>query len=189
MRQSIILAALSAVAAVVAQSQNFTIDKSQVESGTKIDWCNAQFNSCGELCGGTPKANDCSSTTLDYTCTCQNGTAPGLDYYAGTLPSFICQEAYRQCIKNNPTDVKAQSNCKTTIQDNCGTLDPSKAQVGSGSSQSTTTSAPASTGTSGAGASNTPATTSSRAAAPTNVAYIANGLAAVAAGVFAAALL
>ncbi|KAK3984825.1 hypothetical protein QBC44DRAFT_374755 [Cladorrhinum sp. PSN332] len=188
MRHSILLAALSAVTAVVAQNQNFTIDESKVTTGTKIDWCSAQFNSCGDLCGGSPKANACESSTLDYTCTCQNGTAPGLDYYSGTLPSFICNEAYRQCIENNPTDVKAQANCKTTIQDNCGTLDPSKAQVGSGSSQSTS-SAPSSTGTGGAVASNTPATTSSRAAAPTNAAFVANGVAAVAAGVFAAALL
>ncbi|KAK4229077.1 hypothetical protein QBC38DRAFT_129134 [Podospora fimiseda] len=184
MRQTILLAALTAATAVVAQNQNFTIEESKVPAGTKIDWCNAQFNSCGELCGGTPKANSCESSTLDYTCTCQNGTAPGLDYYSGTLPSFICNEAYSQCIAANPTDVREQANCKTTIQDNCGTLDPSKAQVGGGSSQSSSSATP--TPTTGA-SSGSPSASPSKAAAPAN--FVANGVGAVAAGVFAAALL
>ncbi|KAK4464176.1 hypothetical protein QBC42DRAFT_52782 [Cladorrhinum samala] len=191
MRHSILLATLSAVTGVVAQSQNFTINPALVPDGTKVDWCSAQFNTCGDLCGGTPTANDCSSSTLSFTCTCRNGTAPGLEYYTGTLPTFICQESYRQCIESNVGDKNAQSKCKTTIQDHCGTLDPSKAEVDSGSSQSTSSSssasAPAPTGSSGPADTNSPSSTSSEGAAPT--AFIANGVAAVAAGVFAAALL
>ncbi|KAK0729116.1 hypothetical protein B0T21DRAFT_403067 [Apiosordaria backusii] len=189
MRQSILFAALSAVTAVVAQNQNFTIDISKVEPAQKSQWCNAQFNSCGRLCFGSVQKNDCESADLSYECICSNGTAPGLDYYAQTLPSFICLEAFSQCTQANAggsaTELKK---CETTYKDNCGTLDPSKAQASGGSSDDeTTTTAPS--GTQGAAATNAPSTSTSQAAAPTNFAHLGNGVAAVAAGVFAAALL
>jgi len=84
-------------------------------------------------------------------------------------------------------DARTQDECKTDIQDNCGQLDPADGQqkndpepTGSASSSS----APSATPTAPA------SSTSTGAAAPTNMAaVIGNGVAAVAAGVLAAALL
>ncbi|KAK4174225.1 hypothetical protein QBC36DRAFT_44915 [Triangularia setosa] len=190
MRQSILFAALSAVTAVVAQNQNFTIDINKVEPAQKSRWCNAQFNSCGRLCFGSVQENDCKSADLSYDCICSNGTAPGLDYYAQTLPSFICEEAFKQCTDTRQGGSASElKKCTTEIRDNCGTLDPNDATAGDNSDdeEDTTTAAPS--GTQGAAATNSPSTSTSQAAAPTNFAQIGNGMAAVAAGVFAAALL
>lgn len=185
MLQNILLVALSAATVVVAQNQNFTINPGTVSPSTRVSWCNSQFNTCGILCGGVATANSCQSETLTYTCTCSNGTAPGLDYYTQTLPSLICQEAFGQCNNANAGDAQAQSRCKKDIQANCGTLDPAKANL---SPPESSTSSSASTTATNAAASNSPSSSSSKAAAPTNAAYLTNGVAAVAAGVFAALL-
>ncbi|KAK0667175.1 hypothetical protein QBC41DRAFT_357561 [Cercophora samala] len=189
MRQSILFAALSAVTAVVAQKQNFTIDISKVEPATRSGWCVTQFTTCGQLCFGSVQKNDCEPTDLSYECTCSNGTAPGLDYYTQTLPTFICHEAFSQCTSErqggSATELKK---CTTDIKDQCGTLDPSKATNGGSSDdeddEDDNTTSPS--GTQGAAETNAPTSSTSLAAAPTN---FGNGIAAVAAGVFAAALL
>ncbi|KAK4205264.1 hypothetical protein QBC40DRAFT_344795 [Triangularia verruculosa] len=190
MRQSILFAALSAVAAVVAQNQNFTIDISKVSPSTKSAWCNAQFNSCGALCFGSLKKNDCQASDLTYECVCSNGTAPGLDYYLQTIPTFICNEAFSQCTQERQGGSAAElKKCTTDIRDNCGTLDTAdaKPEGSDDSDDKATTTGPS--GTQGAAETNAPSTSTSQAAAPTNFAQIGNGVAAVAAGVFAAALL
>ncbi|KAL2017706.1 hypothetical protein VTK56DRAFT_1731 [Thermocarpiscus australiensis] len=189
MRKNILLAALSALTFVTAQNQNFTINPGAVDPSTRSDWCNAEYNTCKLLCGGDPTANECDTDTLDYKCTCSNGTAPGLDYYTQTMPTFICEQAYADCIAANTGNARGQDNCTKTIKDHCGTLDPNKAQVGGGSSE-TTTSSPSTTATHAAsGASHAPSSaTSTAAAAPTNAAHIGNGVALVAAGLFAALL-
>ncbi|KAK4128859.1 hypothetical protein N657DRAFT_608662 [Parathielavia appendiculata] len=191
MRHSTLFAALSALA--VAAAQNFTIDPNTVEPVLKSQWCGAEYNSCKELCGGNPTKNECDVNTLSYNCTCSNGTAPGLQYYIQTIPTFICEKAYTDCIAANINSAKAQDDCKTNIKNKCGTLDPAKAEVNTGSSSSSSSAAPSSTSapsqTSAGGQSAAPSSSSSRAAAAaTNIAYIGNGVAAVAAGVFAALL-
>ncbi|KAK4673222.1 hypothetical protein QC763_109910 [Podospora pseudopauciseta] len=190
MRQSILLAALSAVTVVVSQNQNFTIDITKVEASTRSGWCTAQFNSCGLLCFGSLQKNDCEPSDLTYECLCSNGTTPGLDYYANTLPTFICEEAFSQCTAERQGGSASElRKCTTDIRDHCGTLDPNDATPsGSGSNdededEASTTSP---TNTQGAAQTNPPGTSTSQAAAPTN---FGNGIAAVAAGVFAAALL
>jgi hypothetical protein len=108
-----------------------------------------------------------------------------------TSSQFVCDQAYSDCIAANTASSKAQDECKTTIKDKCGTLDPSKAQINTGSGATASSAAPSSTGApSATGANqNAPSSSSSRgAAAATNVAYIGNGVAVVAAGVFAALL-
>ncbi|KAK1829846.1 hypothetical protein QBC39DRAFT_121580 [Podospora conica] len=192
MRQSSIFVALSAVTVAVAQNQNFTIDVTAVDASKRSQWCNAQFNSCGILCGQAFEDNECNPVDLKYTCTCNNGTAPGLDYYKETMPFFICQTAYAECNEKATGDSIGQHKCKTDIQGKCGTLDPSKADIKAPGSEepSTTAATPSATGGSQAGAGdNAPAPTSSSAAGPTMIAQIGNGLAVMAAGVFAAALL
>jgi len=129
---------------------------------------------------------------LSYHCTCQNGTAPGLQYYTQTIYSFVCQQAFNDCNLQNVGNKTGQDACVTNIQDNCGTLDPTKFVPTTSSSSTATTSSPTATGApsssptaSGTGAA--ASSSSSHAAAPT-AAYLGNGAAVVAAGIFAALL-
>ncbi|KAL2261050.1 hypothetical protein VTK26DRAFT_4770 [Humicola hyalothermophila] len=194
MRQDILLAALSALTVVAAQSQsqNFTINPGSVDPGLKAQWCNAQYDSCNTLCGSTPNENDCRTETLEYNCTCANGTAPGLEYYTQTMPTFICNQAYSDCIEANVGSSRGQDECKKNIKSRCGTLDPNKASTGGGGSSQTTSSAGQSSTqgpTNTQDAQNAPSTsTSSGIAAATTAALIGKGVAVAAAGVFAALL-
>ncbi|KAK4111869.1 hypothetical protein N656DRAFT_780004 [Canariomyces notabilis] len=194
MRSIVLAVATALTTAVVAQNNGtYNVNPSTVDPGLRVEWCRAQFSTCGTLCAGSPSANDCNSNTLTYTCTCaSNNSEPGLIYYTQTLPTFLCDRAYSDCVAANTSSARAQEQCKTDIKDHCGTLDPNKAQIDSGSSASeSTTSAPASssaTGSPTAASGGAASTSSSRAGGPTNAAYIGNGVAVVAAGLFAALL-
>ncbi|KAK1755318.1 hypothetical protein QBC47DRAFT_214146 [Echria macrotheca] len=197
---TIFAAALSALSLASAQNQNFTIDSNKIDPTTRTQWCNAQFNTCGILCANNAKENTCTpvwdrdvllldmslrglQSNLSYDCACQNGSAPGLDYYTQTMPTFICEEAFSECIAKSVGDSIGQDKCKKDIKAKCGTLDPSKADVSSGSSSS---SAAAPSGTAATTTGAAPASTSSHSAgAPTHAVH---GVA-VAAGILAAALL
>jgi hypothetical protein len=110
-------------------------------------------------------------TSLNYTCTCSNGTAPGLIYYKQTLPTFICQEIYDECIAAGANNAAAQKTCENNRMANCGTLDPTTytAPVSSSSSSASATPTPTSDG----GASQTAVTTSSSKAAAATMAVVA----------------
>ena len=107
----------------------------------------------------------------------------------------MCLQAYSNCITEHADDAKGQDECKTDIFDECGTQDPNDAvKSTSSSSAAATTTAAKPTETKDAAAETTAAAASSTSAsssfaAPTNAAaFLGNGVAAVAAGVFAAAL-
>ncbi|TPX16573.1 uncharacterized protein E0L32_003867 [Thyridium curvatum] len=186
MRSNMMLAALSALTLVAAQNQTFTIDPNRVDLSTRASWCQGENAVCNILCGNNPKRNDCDPNTLNYLCTCQNGTAPGLDYYRQSMPFFICNEAFKECNDANVGNAQGQKNCTTSIADKCGTLDPAKVVVSSSSSSSATP-APTQTQaqTSSGGSSSAASTSSSKAAAPTNFQQYGNGAAAVAMGLVA----
>ncbi|KAK1782730.1 hypothetical protein QBC45DRAFT_288012, partial [Copromyces sp. CBS 386.78] len=197
MRQNIIFVALSALtAAVAAQSSNsnLTVPVESVDVNTRNQWCVAQYNTCKILCNKAVKTNDCQADTLKYECTCQSGDTPDLENYTQTVPTFMCQEAYSACINAHKDDAMGQDKCKKDIFDQCGTLDPTKAEIKTTSSAAATTSAAKPTETKEAAAETSAAAPSSTSAsssfaAPTNAAaFLGNGVAAVAAGVFAAAL-
>lgn len=172
------IVALSALSLVSAA--NFTIDPTEVSLSTRAAWCRGQTNVCDELCGGIAKKNTCDDTDLSFTCTCNNGTAPGLEYYSDSMPTHICEQAFADCNLANVGNAQGQANCTTSIQDKCGKLNAANATTDSGSSSTTTTSASASAKTT------TPSTSSSTAAAvPTSIQHLGNGAAAVAAGLFA----
>lgn len=62
--------------------------------------------------------------TLNYACTCANGTAPGLPYYSRTMPTFICEETKKDCIDDAHGDTAAEKKCGDASKSTCGTLDP-----------------------------------------------------------------
>ncbi|KAK0633070.1 hypothetical protein B0T14DRAFT_419650 [Immersiella caudata] len=187
MRQSAVFVALSALGLVAAQS-NFTVDPNTIEPTKRTEWCNAQFNTCGILCGGVTKANTCTPTDLKFVCTCSNGTAPGLEYYIQSMPTLLCQQAFSECIDDNIGNSQGQGKCTTDIKNRCGTLDPAKAEIGGGGGggSSSTSAAPSGTPAATTGGEAAASTTARAGAMPT---AIGNGIAAVAAGVLAAALL
>lgn len=139
---------------------------------------------------------------MTYKCLCEDGSTPDLAKYKNTLPDFVCQANFAGCIKAHPNDAVGQGNCKTEIQDTCGTLNITDYKSGSGSgsssgsSSASETSSPSSTGgSSGAGGASettggsTPSSTSgSGAAASTSkAAAVVNGMD-ISAGVLAAGL-
>jgi hypothetical protein len=77
--------------------------------------------------------------TLNFDCTCVNGTVPDVEPYTNTIPFFVCQANYDQCIQNNPNDLDAQKTCKDNAK--CGSITASVSHA------STTTSAPSSSST------------------------------------------
>ncbi|KAK5952668.1 hypothetical protein OHC33_006260 [Knufia fluminis] len=165
----------SSVAATATQSQSMPPTATQgfntnnVTSSTKFDWCLAQLNQCPQICGGAASLNDCDSTTLTYNCVCPNGTVPDSSAYTQTLPFYICQETYIQCINNNPNDAQGQAACKE--QQQCGTRNATAEalqQTGSASSStaSSTGSATSSASGTGSAASSAASATESAAQAP-----------------------
>ncbi|CAK7208927.1 hypothetical protein SBRCBS47491_000263 [Sporothrix bragantina] len=185
MRSSVFVT-LSALGLVSAT--NFTIDVSSVPLTTRSNWCSAQGNTCTTLCDNSPTANSCDPNTLDYSCLCQNGSAPGLEYYLQSMPTFICEEAYSECNAQYAGNAAAQKNCTTSIQDQCGTLNPDNYTAAAATTTSATTSATAgkSTGTaSTTAASGTAAVTTTSSTAGAVPTAVGHGAAAVALGLFA----
>ncbi|KAK2022479.1 hypothetical protein LX32DRAFT_192689 [Colletotrichum zoysiae] len=191
MRTSFAVLALSAASAVSAQRKVFTaadINVAALTVNQKAQWCIAERNTCQVLCQPTTKANDCDSTTLQYSCLCPNGSAPGLEYYAQTLPTFICYQAFDDCIAANVGDKNGQDNCTTTIKSQCGTIDAQADEAsGSTTSAAAATQAPSATGSANAGATTAPSSSTSSAwAAPTaNPVRYGNAAAVAAIGLFA----
>ncbi|KAJ2979488.1 hypothetical protein NQ176_g3225 [Zarea fungicola] len=192
-----ILLVFAAAGAATAQVQNYTssldmtIDPNQVSAQDRAQWCSAETNSCSELCSNTDTKNECSSTTLTYSCICgSNSSAPGLQYYAQTMPTFICLKLFDLCNAQNVGNARNQEACKTNIMSLCGTQDPTKATKNSASSSSassgaSSTATPQATSQTSSGS--TPASTSSSKgiAAPTMAAGQGIVAAAAAIGVFA----
>lgn len=184
MRSSVVLSALSALL-VSAQNSTFSINPNEVELSTRAQWCTAQSNTCGTLCDGNPQDNNCQVDTLTYSCLCQNGSAPGLQYYTQTMDTFICQQAFTDCNNANVGNRNGQENCTTSIQDKCGKLDPadySAAPSSTGDSGSSDTASSTASGTASSTAESSASASSSpsAAAAATNIQSL--GTSALAAG-------
>ncbi|CAL3963934.1 hypothetical protein PZA11_001417 [Diplocarpon coronariae] len=174
---------------VAAQTFNSTVDPGNVPATTKSQWCLSQKNVCGTLCSGELNANDCDPSDLSYECTCQaNNSAPGLAYYTGTMPSFICQQVFQNCIAAGENDATAQAVCTKNEAANCGHLDADNFTAPATTSSSASSS-PTGTRTNTQAATGTAATTSSSsAAAATLLPYLGHnfGAGAVALGAAAA---
>lgn len=65
---------------------------------------------------------------LSYKCICgSNNSAPALQYYQQTMPTFICTRLFEDCIQQNIGSADGQEDCTNNINDLCGTIPPSKA--------------------------------------------------------------
>ncbi|PMD48622.1 hypothetical protein L207DRAFT_575280 [Hyaloscypha variabilis F] len=183
--------AVALLASFVAAQTNLTFDPSIVGLTIRGQWCQAEFNTCNTLCGKTTDSNTCDPNTLNFTCTCTNGSAPGLQYYTQTMPTFICEENFSLCnaaAVNDTDSAAAQAACLATEKADCGQLDPANFTAVSSASTASATPTPAS---SGSASGSTATTSSSKAGAATMAAMrnLGSGAFAVGAGVVLGAFL
>ncbi|KAK4615483.1 hypothetical protein CLAFUW4_10167 [Fulvia fulva] len=138
MFRSTLLVAVTALSIVVS-AQNYstsgplTIDVSQIEVPLRQSWCRAQTSSCPQICGGQAQPNTCDQETLEYVCTCTDGSTPNITNYDQTIPSFICAQWKANCVANHPMDLPGQTGCLSVT---CGSENAT-----SGDSTATTSSA------------------------------------------------
>jgi hypothetical protein len=88
---------------------------------------------------------------------------PDVTAYQQTLPFYICQATYEQCINNHPNDAEGQATCKSN--EKCGTLNATAANSASSSSSSAAASSTSASQTSAAASSGTGSASASAASA------------------------
>ncbi|KAF1360159.1 hypothetical protein EJ07DRAFT_117042 [Lizonia empirigonia] len=200
MLYSSLIVAVSALAGFAAAQNNTvipccTVSVSSVPESDRQDWCNAQENTCVDLCGGqgdiASNGNTCDATTLDYTCKCSNGTdiSSSMSTYQQTVPAQMCYYWFNTCINatigaNGEGNAAEQYNCEQARDSKCGntTIDDSS----SGSSSSAASSAtPSSSGGASAASSSPTGSGSAAASSGAAVANFAFGTPALAGGLLA----
>ncbi|KIX00522.1 uncharacterized protein Z518_10662 [Rhinocladiella mackenziei CBS 650.93] len=182
------VAASTTVSQVMPPAATASFNPAGIDSTTAFNWCHAQLNTCPQICGGIASQNLCDQNTFTYSCVCPNGTAPDCTAFIETLPFYICEETYIQCINNHPNDAQAQSVCADNEQ--CGTRNATAEALAATSAASassaaaTSSSAPSSASESGS------ATAASSTPSPTESGNAAMGLSQhITTGAFAAVLM
>ena len=126
--------------------------------------------------------------TLVYQCNCANNkSAPALQYYQNTIPTFLCEQTFADCNANNVGNKAGQDACAEDRAANCGTLNPENYTSGAATTtiSSATQSSTSAAGGSSSNVASTVSTTSSKGIAmPTMAATFGSGV--VAAGMAAA---
>ncbi|KAH6612692.1 hypothetical protein C7974DRAFT_83229 [Boeremia exigua] len=205
MLYSSVIVAVSALAGFAA-AQNTTVIPccsvavNLVPENQRESWCDAQENTCVDLCGGqgeiASNGNNCEASTLEYSCSCRNGTDISEDFmktYQQTVPAQMCYFWFDACINatigdNGEGNRAEQFACRSARDSQCGniTIDESDDSSSTASSTATGTGSGSSTAT-GTSGSQTSATGSSTAAASPGaaVANFAFGTPALAGGLLA----
>lgn len=202
MRYAALIAAASALAGFASAQNNSntpipccTVSAGQIPAEQRSELCNANENTCVELCGGlgqiASNGNTCDDTTLQTSCKCSNGTdiTSNLAKYQQSVAGLMCQNFwYDACISASGSDAAQQRNCVTTRESQCGNLTTDGT---SSSDNSASPSASASSGashTSAGGSSPSHSGTASESSKPTAGAaasLAAYGTPALAGGLFA----
>ncbi|KAG8416777.1 hypothetical protein J3459_013654 [Metarhizium acridum] len=168
---------------------DMTIDPNTVIPTLRATWCQGQINTCRLLCNDDASVNDCTVSTLKWNCTCtSNSSTPGIQYYQQTMPFYICQELFSQCITTNAGNAQGQDNCNNKIKPLCAKLDPPKSPVadsGSGDGSSSTATTGASQPSKTSGSSTQVTSTSSKGLAGPTLAPVGNGAFVAAMGLMA----
>ncbi|KAI4271775.1 MAG: hypothetical protein L6R38_006780 [Xanthoria sp. 2 TBL-2021] len=136
------LTILAVVTTLLQNAVPQTIDPTTVDDVTKETWCNNQKASCPLLClqegaSDVPASNDCTASTLVYSCICDNGLTPNASEYSQTVPFYECTEAATQCVNRCPkTDSACQSQCRTANP--CGAQNPTRVNTTTSSTMAAT---------------------------------------------------
>ncbi|PGH00836.1 hypothetical protein AJ79_08087 [Helicocarpus griseus UAMH5409] len=125
---SAILSLVSLLATGITAQATFPagFDLAKVPEDQKSAWCSAQSAACPAVCENFASVNRCNAKDLSYTCTCGDGSTPDLSKYKSTMPFFLCQGTYVQCIENHPDDLTGQRACKENQSKCLGSEDPFK---------------------------------------------------------------
>lgn len=148
MLYSTIIVAASAFAGFAAAQNNSdtpipccTLPATQIPEEDRATMCNANENTCVELCGGlgdiASNGNECDDTTLENSCMCANGTdiTSSLANYQQSVAGLMCQNFwYDACISASGSDAAAQRRCVLTRESECGNLTTDGTSSGGGSS-------------------------------------------------------
>ncbi|KAJ6109706.1 hypothetical protein N7486_001941 [Penicillium sp. IBT 16267x] len=128
-------------------------------------WCQGQRNNCPAICKGDTKENTCDPATLKYSCVCSDGKAADVTPYLQTVPFYVCEANYGQCVDAHPNDAMGQEACKKAAK--CGNKNATAIMSTTTSMVATSTLAMATTAGTGSNSLNKQAVTSSSAAAST----------------------
>lgn len=71
---------------------------------------------------------------LSFSCTCEDGSDADVESYMNTIPYFVCQTNFGNCITDHPDDADGQDQCKKDNQ--CGSKNATEATSTSSSSSS-----------------------------------------------------
>ncbi|GAT20497.1 hypothetical protein RIB2604_00701810 [Aspergillus luchuensis] len=179
---------LMSLAVAATASSNYTLPSdfniSAISLSERNSWCTAERNSCPEICGGVATSNSCDPvggtstlgafSTLDFSCVCSNGSTADVAEYTQTIPFFVCEATYAQCIEDSPS-LDEQEQCQETRDKDCGTLNASASSTTSSTtttaaSLTTSTGSSSSTGSGSSGSSASTTTTSSSSSTTSNAA-------------------
>ncbi|CAI7573169.1 hypothetical protein N7533_008881 [Penicillium manginii] len=141
MRSSIVLVSAFAAAALGSNSTSYTFPAGfnigLVKPDELSSWCTGQRNVCPELCESGTKQNTCDPTTLIFNCVCSDGSTPDVTPYIQTVPFYVCQANFAQCIDAHPNDADGQKACKEAAH--CGSKNASAISTTTTASSSATT--------------------------------------------------
>ncbi|KAJ5312291.1 hypothetical protein PENANT_c011G00427 [Penicillium antarcticum] len=96
-----------------------------VDADTRSSWCTGQRNACPAICQKGTKLNSCDPTTLKFSCVCSDDSSPDVSPYMQTIPFYVCENNYGQCITAHADDAVGQRACKKAAS-NCGSKNASE---------------------------------------------------------------
>ncbi|KAF1838621.1 hypothetical protein BDW02DRAFT_576116 [Decorospora gaudefroyi] len=105
-----------------------SLDVGQISQDLRVTWCQANENTCRELCGGPGKlasnGNDCNSETLEYECMCSDETDKHDDLadYEQSVPGQMCRAWFMACNEAAGDDADVLDACERAEENECGDL-------------------------------------------------------------------
>ncbi|KAJ5936346.1 hypothetical protein N7454_004981 [Penicillium verhagenii] len=127
-------------------------------------WCLGQRNQCPAICEGDTKQNTCDPATLNFSCICADGKTADSTPYIQTVPFYVCEANYGQCVDAHPNDSMGQEKCKKAAK--CGDKNATSTSTTTSSSRIATSTLTMAT-TTGSGSSDKSVTSSVAAASTT----------------------
>ncbi|PMD46514.1 hypothetical protein L207DRAFT_629049 [Hyaloscypha variabilis F] len=120
-----------------------SFNASQIALATRQAWCASELNTCTLICESAGSQvndvdNTCNTSTLDYVCSCLNGFSPDVGRYTNTMPNFICDYVFSNCIANSPNDAASQATCQSEAETFCAGFGSATVVSTFGSGQSVT---------------------------------------------------
>jgi hypothetical protein len=122
-------------------------------------------------------------STLSFNCVCADGSVPDVSPYIETVPFYVCEETYGQCINSHPNDAESQRACKAAAT--CGSKNATAEDTTTSTTTAASTTLAMATSTGSSGSSQT---TSSVAAASTTTNAAVSGLEGYSTGLMAGAM-